>query len=54
MFVLTARPAESAQAIFEFLQANGLNIPMDNIVGLGSSCIGRQSVVDGWKGWGRL
>jgi hypothetical protein len=37
MFVLTARPAESAQAVFEFLQANGLNIPMENIVGLGSS-----------------
>jgi predicted kinase len=37
MFVLTARPAESNQAIFEFLQANGLNIPMENIVGLGSS-----------------
>jgi predicted kinase len=37
MFVLTARPAESNRAIFEFLQANGLNIPMENIVGLGSS-----------------
>jgi predicted kinase len=37
MFVLTARPAESNQAIFEFLQANGLNIPIENIVGLGSS-----------------
>jgi hypothetical protein len=37
MFVLTARPAESAQAIFEFLQANGLNIPLKNITGLGNS-----------------
>jgi predicted kinase len=37
MFVLTARPAESNQAIFEFLQANGLNIPIENIAGLGSS-----------------
>jgi hypothetical protein len=37
MFVLTARPTESAQSIFEFLQANGLNIPIGNIVGLGSS-----------------
>lgn len=37
MFVLTARPAESTQAIFEFLQANGLNIPIENVVGLGSS-----------------
>jgi len=37
MFVLTARPAESAQAIFEFLQANGLNIPLKNITGLANS-----------------
>ena len=28
MFVLTARPADSAPAIFEFLKANGLNIPL--------------------------
>jgi hypothetical protein len=37
MFVLTARPAESAPAIFEFLQANGLNIPLSNITGLANS-----------------
>ena len=37
MFILTARPAESAQAIFEFLQANGLDIPLKNITGLGNS-----------------
>ena len=37
MFVLTARPAESAQAIFDFLQANGLNIPLENITGLANS-----------------
>ncbi len=37
MFVLTARPAESAPAIFEFLQANGLNIPIENITGLANS-----------------
>jgi len=37
MFVLTARPAESAPAIFEFLQANGLNIPLENITGLANS-----------------
>ena len=30
MFVLTARPANSASAIFEFLKANGLNIPLKN------------------------
>ena len=37
MFVLTARPADSALAIFEFLKANGLNIPLKNITGLGNS-----------------
>jgi len=37
MFVLTARPAESAPAIFEFLKANGLNIPLKNITGLANS-----------------
>ena len=37
MFVLTARPAESAPAIFEFLKANGLNIPIENITGLANS-----------------
>ena len=37
MFVLTARPAGAAEAIFEFLQANGLNIPIGNITGLGNS-----------------
>ena len=37
MFVLTARPADSAPAIFEFLKANGLNIPLNNITGLANS-----------------
>ena len=37
MFVLTARPAESAEAIHKFLTANGLNIPLKNITGLGNS-----------------
>ena len=37
MFILTARPAESAPAIFEFLKANGLNIPLKNITGLANS-----------------
>ena len=37
MFVLTARPAESAPAIQEFLKENGLDIPLRNIVGLGNS-----------------
>ncbi|MBC8398282.1 MAG: hypothetical protein H8E16_14430, partial [Flavobacteriales bacterium] len=37
MFVLTARPAESAAAIHAFLKANGLNIPLKNITGLANS-----------------
>jgi len=37
MFVLTARPAESAPHIHEFLKANGLNIPLKNITGLANS-----------------
>jgi hypothetical protein len=35
VFVLTARPANSAQAIYEFLKSEGLEIPINNIVGLG-------------------
>ena len=35
MFVLTARPAASAVNIKEFLDGLGLNIPLNNIVGLG-------------------
>ena len=37
MFVLTARPSEAAPAIFAFLKANGLNIPLENITGLANS-----------------
>jgi hypothetical protein len=37
MFVLTARPQQAAQAIFDFLAANGLNIPLKNITGLTNS-----------------
>ena len=37
MFVLTARPPQAAKAIFDFLNANGLNIPLKNITGLGNS-----------------
>ena len=36
LFVLTARPANSAKAIYEFLKSEGLEIPIDNIVGLGN------------------
>ena len=37
MFVLTARPPQAQQAIFDFLKANGLNIPLKNITGLANS-----------------
>jgi hypothetical protein len=37
MFVLTARPPAAQKAIFDFLKANGLNIPINNITGLGNS-----------------
>jgi len=36
-YVLTARPAESAGPIYEFLKSQGLNIPRKNITGLGNS-----------------
>jgi uncharacterized protein (UPF0297 family) len=37
MFVLTARPMAAQKSIFDFLKANGLNIPIQNITGLGNS-----------------
>ncbi len=37
MFVLTARPPAAQKAIFDYLNANGLNIPLKNITGLGNS-----------------
>jgi len=36
-FVLTARPPESAVPIYEFLKSQGLEIPLENITGLGNS-----------------
>ena len=36
-FILTARPAESAVAIREFLKGLGINIPLKNITGLANS-----------------
>jgi len=36
-FILTARPANSAEPIHEFLSSIGINIPLENITGLGSS-----------------
>ena len=37
VFILTARPANSATAIHEFLKGIGLNIPLSNITGLANS-----------------
>ena len=37
VFVLTARPPESAVAIQKFLKESGLDIPLENITGLGNS-----------------
>jgi len=37
MFILTARPQQSAVAIQNFLKQNGLDIPIQNITGLGNS-----------------
>ena len=37
IFVLTARPAAAQAAIHKFLKDNGLDLPIDNIVGLGNS-----------------
>mgnify|MGYP003113574209 CR=1 FL=1 len=37
MFVVTARNPQSAVAIKQFLDAQGLNIPLENITGLGNS-----------------
>jgi hypothetical protein len=37
MFILTARPAEAAVAIHGWLKSKGINIPLENITGLGNS-----------------
>ena len=37
IFVLTARAPESQKAIYEFLKSEGLEIPLENITGLGNS-----------------
>ncbi len=37
LFILTARAPESQQAIFEFMKAMGVEIPLENITGLGNS-----------------
>ena len=37
MFILTARPQEADKAIHGWLKSKGINIPLDNITGLGNS-----------------
>ena len=37
VFILTARPSQSAVAIKEFLKGQGIDIPIENITGLGNS-----------------
>jgi hypothetical protein len=37
VFILTARPAESAPAIKSWLETQGVNMPIENITGLGNS-----------------
>jgi hypothetical protein len=37
LFVLTARAPEAQQAIYEFLKSQDLEIPLENIIGLGNS-----------------
>ena len=37
VFILTARAPESAVAIHEWLQSEGINIPLENVTGLGDS-----------------
>ena len=48
VFILTARPANSATAIHEFLKGIGLDIKLENIVGLGNSTA--QAKADWVKG----
>jgi len=37
VFILTARAPQSEQAIHEYLKSEGINIPLENITGLGNS-----------------
>ena len=37
MFILTARAPEAQEAIYEFMKGIGLEIPAENIIGLGNS-----------------
>ena len=45
VFILTARPADAAKPIQEFMKANGVDIPLANITGLGD---GTAEAKAGW------
>ena len=45
VFILTARPADAAVPIQEFMKANGVDIPLSNITGLGD---GTAEAKAGW------
>ena len=45
VFILTARPADAAKPIQEFMKANGIDIPLANITGLGD---GTAEAKAGW------
>ena len=45
VFILTARPADAAKPIQEFMKANGIDIPLKNITGLGD---GTAQAKAGW------
>ena len=37
VFILTARPSQSQKAIHEYLKSEGVDLPIENITGLGNS-----------------
>ena len=37
VFILTARASQSQQAIHEYLKSEGVDLPIENITGLGNS-----------------
>ena len=57
MFIVTARPADSAPAIREFLLSQGLDIPLKNITGLANSTSEAKAlwvadkIAEGYNDW---
>jgi hypothetical protein len=46
LFILTARPQDAAGPIQEFMKALGINIPLDNITGLGDGTAQAKGKMD--------